>query len=82
MEKIKLKAICIYFVVKGASPEKRKLVGNPNAQIEIIFDGKSYTQVTKAGSKTFAIGEEYEQAPGEVGGKAKVLLETYSLELQ
>ena len=77
MKNVKLKVVCIHFVVKGASPEKRKLVGNPNAQIEIIFDGKNYTQVTKAGSKTFAIGEEYEQAPGEVGGKAKVLLENY-----
>ena len=48
------------------------MVGNPNSQIEIILDGDKYTQVTNAGSKTFTIGEEYEQGPGEVGGKAKV----------
>ena len=61
-----------FISIKGASPEKKKLVGNPNSQIEIILDGNKYTQVTNAGSKTFTIGEEYEQGPGEVGGKAKV----------
>ena len=61
-----------FIFVKGASPDKKKLVGNPNSQIEIILDGDKYTQVTNAGRKTFTIGEEYEQGPGEVGGKAKV----------
>jgi len=58
----------------GASPEKKKLVGNPNSQIEIILDDDKYTQVTNAGSKTFTLGEEYEQGPGEVGGKAKMMM--------